>query len=47
VIDKNLLHRVEYQGRPAENWAEIHPAWTILVDRPGRQPNNYGPDFGE
>lgn len=47
VIDKNLLHRVEYQGRPAENWAEIHPAWAILVDRPGRQPNNYGPDFGE
>jgi hypothetical protein len=47
VIDKNLLHRVLFQGRPAENWAEIHPAWAIAVDRPGRQPNNYGPDFGE
>lgn len=47
VIDKNLLHRVLYQGRPAENWAEIHPAWAIRVDRPGTQPNQYGPDFGE
>jgi hypothetical protein len=49
VIDKNLLHRVLYQGRPAENWAEIHPAWAIRADRPGRpgQPNQFGPDFGE
>ncbi len=48
VIDTNVLHRVLYQGRPAENWAEIHPAWAIRVDRqggPGR-PNQFGPDFG-
>jgi hypothetical protein len=37
VIETNLLQ----QGRPAE----IHPAWAIMVDRPGKQPNNYGPDF--
>ena len=49
VIDKNILHRVLYQGRPAENWAEIHPAWAIRVDRhgPPSQPNQFGPDFGE
>jgi hypothetical protein len=49
VIDKNILHRILYQGRPAENWAEIHPAWSIRVDRPGAQgqPNQFGPDFGE
>ncbi len=49
VIDKNILHRVLYQGRPAENWAEIHPAWAIRVDRPGAlgHPNQFGPDFGE
>ena len=49
VIDKNILHRVLYQGRPAENWAEIHPAWAIRVDRRGGpgQPNQFGPDFGE
>jgi hypothetical protein len=49
VIDKNLLHRVLYQGRPAENWAEVHPAWAIRVDRRGRpgHSNQFGPDFGE
>ena len=47
IIDKNILHRVLYQGRPAENWAEIHPAWAIKVDHPGGpgRPNNPGPDF--
>jgi hypothetical protein len=49
VIDTNVLHRVLYQGRAAENWAEIHPAWAINVDRPAPpgQPNQFGPDFGE
>jgi hypothetical protein len=49
VIDTNSLHRILYQGRAAENWAEIHPAWGIKVDRPAQpgQPNNYGPSFGE
>lgn len=49
VIDKNILHRVLYQGRPAENWAELHPAWAIRVDRRsnGGQPNQFGPDFGD
>jgi hypothetical protein len=49
VIDTNSLHRVLYQGRAAENWAEIHPAWAIRVDQaasPG-QPNQFGPEFGE
>jgi hypothetical protein len=48
VLDKNILHRVLYQGRPAENWAEIHPAWAIRVDRPAApgHPNQFGPDFG-
>jgi hypothetical protein len=49
VIDTNSLHRILYQGRPAENWAEIHPAWAISVDNraePGR-PNQPGPDFDE
>ena len=48
VIDTNVLHRILYQGRAAENWAEIHPAWAIKVDRlsgPG-QPNQPGPEFG-
>lgn len=47
VLDKNILHRVLFQGRPAENWAEIHPAWAIRVDRHGAQPNQFGPDFGD
>jgi len=49
VIDTNILHRVLYQGRAAENWAEIHPAWAIRVDRPAQpgQPNQFGPEFGE
>ncbi len=49
VIDTNILHRVLYQGRPAENWAEIHPAWAIKVDHPATptQPNQPGPAFGD
>ena len=49
VIDTNSLHRVLYQGRPAENWAEIHPAWAIKVDNPAKPglPNQFGPEFGE
>jgi len=49
VIDTNSLHRILYQGRVAENWAEIHPAWGINVDKPSAPgaPNDYGPDFGE
>lgn len=49
VIDTNILHRVLYQGRAAENWAEIHPAWAIRVDQPAQpgQPNQFGPEFGE
>jgi len=49
VIDTNSLHRILYQGRAAENWAEIHPAWAIRVDQPAGpvQRNEYGPDFGE
>jgi hypothetical protein len=47
VIDTNILHRILYQGRPAENWAEIHPAWAIKVDhRPAsNQTNQPGPDY--
>jgi hypothetical protein len=49
VIDTNMLHRVLYQGRVAENWAEIHPVWAIRVDQPAKpgQPNQFGPGFGE
>jgi len=49
VIDTNSLHRVLYQGRAAENWAEIHPAWAIRVEQPAPagQPNEFGPEFGE
>ncbi len=49
VIDTNILHRVLYQGQVAEDWAEIHPAWAIRVDQPGKpgQPNQFGPEFGE
>ncbi len=49
VIDTNSLHRILYQGRAAENWAEIHPAWAIKVDQPAipGQPNQFGPEFGE
>jgi hypothetical protein len=49
VIDTNSLHRILYHGRAAENWAEIHPAWGIRIDKaaPAGQPNEYGPEFGE
>jgi hypothetical protein len=49
VIDTNSLHRILYQGKAAENWAEIHPAWAIRVDQPAKpgQPNQFGPEFGE
>lgn len=48
VLDANILHRILYQGRAAENWAEIHPVWAIKVDHPSppNQPNQPGPDFG-
>jgi hypothetical protein len=49
VIDTNSLHRILYEGRAAENWAEIHPVWGIGVDQsatPGTQ-NQFGPEFGE
>lgn len=49
VIDTNTLHRVLYQGRAAENWAEIHPAWAIRIDHqaaPGR-PDQPGADLGD
>ena len=49
VIDTNSLHRIVYQGQPAENWAEIHPVWAIKVDAlaPPGWPNQFGPEFGE
>ena len=49
VVDTNSLHRILYQGRAAENWAEIHPAWAVRVDEPAGsgQPNLFGPEFGE
>ncbi len=49
VIDTNSLHRILYQGRPAENWAEIHPVWAIRVDAPAPPgtPSQFGPEFGE
>jgi hypothetical protein len=49
VIDTNSLHRILYQGKAAENWAEIHPAWGIRVDQPAipGAPNRFGPEFGE
>ena len=49
AIDTNALHRILYQGRPAENWAEIHPTWAIRVDQPATPgaSNDYGPDFGD
>jgi hypothetical protein len=49
VIDTNSLHRILYQGKAAENWAELHPAWAIKVDHPATpgQPNLFGPEFGE
>ena len=49
VVDINILHRVLYQGRPAENWAEIHPTWGINVDHPAKpnQPNQPGPEYGD
>ena len=49
VIDTNSLHRILYQGRAAENWAEIHPAWAIGVDHASTpdRPNQFGPEFGE
>jgi hypothetical protein len=36
VWDSNALHDLIYPGRNVENWAEIHPAWNVTVDkRPG------------
>jgi hypothetical protein len=49
VIDTNSLHRILYQGKAAENWAEIHPAWAIRVDAPAvpGSGSEFGPEFGE
>jgi hypothetical protein len=33
VWDSNVLHDLIYPGRNVENWAEIHPAWNVTVDR--------------
>ncbi len=33
VWDTNLLHDLVYPGRDVRDWAEIHPAWNITVDR--------------
>jgi hypothetical protein len=44
VLDDNQLHNILYFGKSAANWGEIHPAWAIVVDRPGpgSVPNNPG-----
>jgi hypothetical protein len=34
VWDSNLLHDLVYPGKDVKDWAEIHPAWSITVDRP-------------
>jgi hypothetical protein len=49
AIDTNSLHRILYQGKAAENWAEIHPAWAIRVDAPAAPGSGgeFGPEFGE
>ena len=49
VLDKNRLHNLLYPGRNVSNWAEIHPAWRIVVDRqaPVPAPNQPGPDLDE
>ena len=47
VIDTNSLHRILYQGKAAENWAEIHPAWAIRVDSSGSSGGEFGPEFGD
>jgi hypothetical protein len=31
VLDTNLLHDLIYPGKNVQNWAEIHPAWNIVV----------------
>jgi hypothetical protein len=33
VWDSNALHDLIYPGRNVENWAEIHPAWNVSMDR--------------
>ncbi len=36
VWDTNALHDLVYPGKNVTNWAEIHPAWNVTVDkRPG------------
>jgi hypothetical protein len=34
VWDSNILHDLIYPGKDVKDWAEIHPAWNITVDRP-------------
>jgi hypothetical protein len=33
VLDSNALHDLIYPGKDVKDWAEIHPAWNITVDR--------------
>ncbi len=33
VWDTNALHDLVYPGKNVKNWAEIHPAWNVTVDR--------------
>jgi len=33
VWDSNLLHDLVYPGKNVRDWAEIHPAWNVTVDR--------------
>jgi hypothetical protein len=34
VWDTNLLHDLIYPGHDVRDWAEIHPAWNVTIDRP-------------
>lgn len=33
VWDTNALHDLAYPGKNVANWAEIHPAWNVTVQR--------------
>jgi hypothetical protein len=36
VLDTNALHDLIFPGKKVANWAEIHPAWNITVQRRAR-----------
>src|SRR5262245_38111270 len=38
VLDSNILHDLIYPGKNVKDWAEIHPAWNITVNRPLPKP---------